>query len=67
MPNNKLNLKPIISPPKKKAKTQSRTLIVEAKDDEERTCSKKIGGGVGKIIIITRHVSFEEEHGLNID
>jgi hypothetical protein len=48
MPNNKLNLKPIISPPKKKAKIHSRTLIVEAKDGERRPCSKKIGGGVGK-------------------
>jgi hypothetical protein len=41
------NLKPIISPPKKKAKTHLGTSIVEAKDDEERTYSKKIGGGVG--------------------
>jgi len=67
MPNNKLNLKPIVSPPKKKAKTHSRTSIAEAKDDEERTCSKKIRRGVGKKEeITTRQVSFEEL-GLNID
>ncbi len=48
MPNNKLNLKPIISPSKKKAKTHSKTLIVEAKDDDERTCLKNIRRGVGK-------------------
>jgi hypothetical protein len=68
MPNSKLNLKPIVSPPKKEAKTHSRTSIAEVKDDEERTCSKKIGKGVGKKEeITTRQVSFEEEPGLNID
>jgi hypothetical protein len=48
--SNKLNLKPITSPWKKKARTHSRTLIAKAKDDEEKTCLEEIGGGDEKNI-----------------
>jgi hypothetical protein len=47
-PRNKLNLEPITSPSKKKAKTYARVQVVNLKDDEEKTHSNEVGCGDDK-------------------
>jgi len=47
-PRDKLSLEHVTSPPRKKSKIASKVQIVDSKEDEERTCLDKMGGGDGK-------------------
>jgi hypothetical protein len=42
-PHDKLNIELVTSPPKKKFRTTSKVLIVDSKEDEERTYLDKMG------------------------
>lgn len=44
----RLSPKHITSPPKKKFKTTFMSQVVDLEEDEEQTCSHKMGGGDGK-------------------
>jgi hypothetical protein len=43
-----LSLEPVTSSPRKKSRTIFESLIVDSKEDEERTYSDEIGGGGGE-------------------
>jgi len=44
-PYDKLSTEHVSSPPKNKFRTILKVLIVDSKEDEERTYSNKMGGG----------------------
>lgn len=47
-PRDKLSLKPITSPLRKKYKTTFRSHFIDLEEDEEWTCLDKMGGGGGE-------------------
>jgi hypothetical protein len=47
-PRDRLNPKPISSPPRKKYKITFKSHVIDLEEDEERTCLDGMGGGGGK-------------------
>jgi hypothetical protein len=67
-PWDSLSLELVASPPRKKFRTTFRSQVVDAKEDEERTCLDKMGGGGGEEIqTIVTQGNLEEESGFNLD
>lgn len=67
-PYDKLSTEPINSPPKNKFRTILKVLIVDSKEDEERTYSNKMGGGDSEEFeAIAMWDNLEEEPKPNLD
>jgi hypothetical protein len=52
-PRDRLSLKLVTSPPRKKSKTTFRSPIKDSKEDEEQTYSDEIRGGRGEELNVT--------------
>jgi hypothetical protein len=64
----RLSPKRVTSPPRKKLKTTFKSQVVDSKEDEERTCLDKMGGGDGKKLqAIATQGNLEEESEPNLD
>ncbi len=65
---DRLSLKFVASPPRKKSRTTFKSQVVNSKEDEKRTCSDEMGGGgVEKLQTTVGQGNLEEEPEPNLD